>query len=55
MKKNYQTYFKYIITFGMAYVAVSCNTRYLKDGEMLYTGAEINIENDTVSKKRKRS
>lgn len=54
MKKNYQTYFKYIITFGMAYVAVSCNTRYLKDGEMLYTGAEINIENDTVSKKEKK-
>ncbi|MEA1849068.1 BamA/TamA family outer membrane protein [Chryseobacterium sp. MHB01] len=54
MKKNYQTYFKYIITFGMASVAVSCNTRYLKDGEMLYTGAEINIENDTVSKKEKK-
>lgn len=54
MKKNYQTYFKYIITFGMASVAVSCNTRYLKEGEMLYTGAEIKIENDTISKKEKK-
>ncbi|NML58875.1 translocation and assembly module lipoprotein TamL [Chryseobacterium cheonjiense] len=54
MKKNYQTYFKYALTFGMAYVVVSCNTRYLKEGEMLYTGAEINIENDTISKKDKK-
>jgi len=54
MKKNYQTYFKYALTFGMASVVVSCNTRYLKEGEMLYTGAEINIENDTISKKDKK-
>lgn len=53
MRKNYQTYFKYALTFGMASAVVSCNTRYLKEGEMLYTGAEINIENDTISKKDK--
>lgn len=28
----------------------SCNTRYLNDGELLYTGAEIRIENDTMGK-----
>lgn len=54
MKRNYQTYFKYVLTFGMASAVVSCNTRYLKDGEMLYTGAEINIENDTISKNEKK-
>ncbi len=54
MKRNYQTYFKYALTFGMASAVVSCNTRYLKDGEMLYTGAEINIENDTISKNEKK-
>lgn len=55
MKKNYHTYFKYALTFGMASAVVSCNTRYLKEGEMLYTGAEINIENDTISKKEKKN
>lgn len=54
MKRNYQTYFKYALTFGMASAVLSCNTRYLKDGEMLYTGAEINIENDTISKNEKK-
>ncbi|WP_066440509.1 BamA/TamA family outer membrane protein [Chryseobacterium sp. CCH4-E10] len=54
MKRNYQTYFKYALTFGMASAVLSCNTRYLKDGEMLYTGAEINIENDTISKNQKK-
>lgn len=55
MKKKYQTYFKYALTFGMASAVVSCNTRYLKEGEMLYTGAEINIENDTIPKKEKKN
>lgn len=54
MKRNYQTYFKYALTFGIASAVVSCNTRYLKEGEMLYTGAEINIENDTISKNQKK-
>ena len=55
MRKNYQTYFRYILTFGMASVTLSCsNTKYLKQGQMLYTGAEINIENDTISKNEKK-
>lgn len=55
MRKNYQTYFRYILTFGMASVTLSCsNTKYLKQGQMLYTGAEIKIENDTISKNEKK-
>ncbi|SDH58885.1 Outer membrane protein assembly factor BamA [Chryseobacterium taeanense] len=54
MKKNYKTSFKYIYTLGIAFAAVSCNTRYLKEDQMLYTGAEINIENDTISKSEKK-
>lgn len=55
MKKNYQTYFRYILTFGMASVTLSCsNTKYLQEGQMLYTGAKINIENDTISKNEKK-
>ncbi|WP_027380999.1 translocation and assembly module lipoprotein TamL [Chryseobacterium daeguense] len=54
MKKNFQTYCKYLFASGMASVTLSCsNTKYLKEGQMLYTGAEINIENDTISKKEK--
>ncbi len=56
MKKNYQTYFRYILTFGMASVTLSCsNTKYLQEGQMLYTGAKINIENDTLSKNEKKN
>ncbi|MCS3871404.1 outer membrane protein assembly factor BamA [Chryseobacterium ginsenosidimutans] len=55
MKKNYPTYFTYLFTFGMASVALSCsNTKYLKQGQMLYTGAEVKIKNDTLSKKEKK-
>ncbi len=33
---------------------ISCsNTKFLKDGQMLYTGAEVKIENDSLSKKEK--
>ena len=32
----------------------SCsNTKFLKEGQLLYTGAEVNIKNDTLSKKEK--
>ncbi|MFC5871000.1 Outer membrane protein assembly factor BamA [Chryseobacterium arachidis] len=55
MKKNYHTYFRYLFSFGVASVALSCsNTRYLKEGQMLYTGAKIKIENDTLSKNEKK-
>ncbi|WP_336735012.1 hypothetical protein, partial [Chryseobacterium sp. VD8] len=55
MKKNYHTYFKFLITCGMASATLSCsNTRFLKKGQMLYTGAEVKIENDTLPKKEKK-
>lgn len=54
MKRNYKISFKQAFTFGIAFAAVSCNTRYLKEGQMLYTGAEVNIENDTISKGEKK-
>lgn len=39
---------------GFAAVSLSCsNIKYLKEGQMLYTGAEVKIENDTISKKEK--
>jgi outer membrane protein assembly factor BamA len=39
----------------MASTVVSCsNTRFLKEGQMLYTGAKVKIENDTISKKEKK-
>lgn len=38
----------------MTAAAVSCsNTKFLKEGQMLYTGAEVKIENDTLPKKKK--
>lgn len=41
---------------GIAILALqACNTQYLKDGEALYTGAEIIIENDTLSKANKQT
>jgi outer membrane protein assembly factor BamA len=40
---------------GLASTVISCsNTRFLKEGQMLYTGAEVKIENDTISKKEKK-
>ncbi len=40
----------------MASVTLSCsNTKYLQEGQMLYTGAKINIENDTISKNEKKN
>jgi len=39
----------------MASATLSCsNTRFLKEGQMLYTGAEVKIENDTLPKKEKK-
>lgn len=34
----------------IAAIVFSCNTRYLEEGQMLYTGAKIKIEGDTLSK-----
>ncbi|MBD8018881.1 translocation and assembly module lipoprotein TamL [Kaistella pullorum] len=44
--------------FGASMAAMlvlnSCsNTKFLQEGQLLYTGAEVNIKNDTLSKKEK--
>lgn len=53
MKSKLNIY-KYLFASGFAAVTLSCsNTKYLKEGQMLYTGGEVKIENDTISKKEK--
>ena len=44
--------------FGASVAAMlvlnSCsNTKFLQEGQLLYTGAEVNIKNDTLTKKEK--
>ncbi|GAB0155377.1 BamA/TamA family outer membrane protein [Chryseobacterium sp. Alg-005] len=54
MKSTLHTYLKYLLVSGFALTIFSCsNTRFLKEGQMLYTGADIKIEDDTISKKEK--
>lgn len=54
--KKIQTYFKYLFASGLASATLSCsNTKYLKEGQMLYTGAEINIKNDSLSKQEEKN
>ncbi|WP_439480401.1 BamA/TamA family outer membrane protein [Chryseobacterium aquaticum] len=54
MKNKISTYCKYFLASGITATVISCsNTKFLKDGQMLYTGAEVKIENDTLSKKEK--
>lgn len=54
MKNKLNIYCKYFLASGMTAAVVSCsNTKFLKDGQMLYTGAEVKIENDTLPKKKK--
>ena len=56
MKNKFNIYCKYFLASGMTAAAVSCsNTKFLKDGELLYTGAEVKIENDSLSKKEKKA
>ncbi len=51
----FHTYCKYLLASGLASTVISCsNTRFLKEGQMLYTGAEVKIENDTISKQEKK-
>ncbi|WP_313100036.1 BamA/TamA family outer membrane protein [Epilithonimonas sp.] len=55
MKIRFQKHISQVLFFGIISFAVSCsNTKYLKEGEMLYTGAEIKIENDSLSKNSKK-
>ncbi|MFC0426587.1 translocation and assembly module lipoprotein TamL [Chryseobacterium scophthalmum] len=54
MKNTFNIYCKYFLASGMTVAVISCsNTKFLKDGQMLYTGAEVKIENDSLSKKEK--
>ncbi|MCJ7933298.1 MAG: BamA/TamA family outer membrane protein [Chryseobacterium sp.] len=55
MSNIFHTYCKYLFASGLASAVISCsNTRFLKEGQMLYTGAEVKIENDTISKKERK-
>jgi len=55
MNRTFHTYCKYLLISGLASTVISCsNTRFLKEGQMLYTGAEVKIESDTISKKEKK-
>ncbi|WEK68267.1 MAG: BamA/TamA family outer membrane protein [Candidatus Chryseobacterium colombiense] len=55
MKNKLSIYFKYLFASGFAAVSLSCsNTKFLKEGQMLYTGAEVKIENDSLSKKERK-
>src|SRR5690606_28262047 len=48
-------YIRYFIASSLLFAISSCsNTRFLKEGEMLYTGAEIKIENDTLPRNQKK-
>jgi len=55
MKIRFNIYWKYLFVSGFAAVAFSCsNTKFLKEGQMLYVGGEVKIDNDTISKKEKK-
>lgn len=55
MSNTFPTYCKYLLISGIASGLVSCsNTRFLKENQMLYTGAEVKIESHTISKKDKK-
>ncbi|SDL56665.1 translocation and assembly module lipoprotein TamL [Chryseobacterium taihuense] len=54
MRNKLNIYCKYFLVSGVTATIISCsNTKFLKDGQMLYTGAEIKIESDSLSKKEK--
>ena len=56
MKIRFQQHIRQVLFFGTLGFAFSCsNTKYLKEGEMLYTGAEVKIENDSLSEKSKKA
>ncbi len=56
MSKTFPIYCKSLLVSGLASTIISCsNTRFLKEGQMLYTGAKVKIENDTIPKKEKQN
>ncbi|UTX46685.1 BamA/TamA family outer membrane protein [Chryseobacterium sp. MA9] len=55
MSNKFHIYCKYLFVSGLASTVISCsNTRFLKEDQMLYTGAKLKIENDTISKNEKK-
>lgn len=55
MGNKLKIYCTYFFASGLAAVTLSCsNTRFLKEGQLLYTGAEVKIDNDTIPKKKKK-
>ncbi|HCN51408.1 MAG TPA: hypothetical protein DIT10_20365 [Chryseobacterium sp.] len=56
MSKTFPIYCKSLLVSGLVSTVISCsNTRFLKEGQMLYTGAKVKIENDTIPKKEKQN
>lgn len=54
MNKKLNLYCKYVLVSGFTAAVVSCsNTKFLKEGQLLYTGANIIVENDSLTKKEK--
>ncbi|MGV4414324.1 translocation and assembly module lipoprotein TamL [Chryseobacterium sp. T1] len=55
MNGRLSLYYKPIIALTLVTIVASCsNIKYLKEGQMLYTGAEVKIKNDSISKKQKK-
>ena len=54
MKKNHKIAVKLLVTIGAILVVSSCsNTRFLEEGQQLYTGSKLSVEGDSLSKKEK--
>ena len=54
MIKLKTSYYKIVATLSFAMIISSCsNTKFLQEGQQLYTGAKIIVKNDTLSKKEK--
>ncbi len=56
MNVRFPIHFRPIIALSGFAVIWSCsNTKFLKEGQMLYTGAEVKIENDSIPKKQRKA
>ena len=54
MKKNYKIAVKLLVTIGTILMVSSCsNTRFLEEGQQLYTGSKLTVEGDSLTKKEK--
>jgi len=55
MNRKFHIYYQYLLIPVILATTFSCsNTKFLKEGQMLYTGGEVKIENDTLPKKEKK-